>query len=234
MKNGKELTTKSTGMSLENVASMDFEKVFHKAVEIFSDQMMLEKDPNEITVKDLEVSKAKANNFLDAIAGVLEISHQVEVLSAEKDKFKRSDELRVLNSLRRSTEKCALGLESTISMAQERLEMLMQDISQADPEKIAMLQAVLNSCVETGQKLIGSMSRLVQLERMSGGRVWGANRYANLGMRTVEGLDKASTTKGLPGYTTGRAGPREISVSDIAGLEEDEDSFDDDLEDADL
>jgi len=84
----EEISVSTAVMSLTDVANMDFREVFKKAVDIFSDQAMLSKDVSEITIKDLEISKAKANNFLDAIAGILELSRQVDILSAEKYKFK--------------------------------------------------------------------------------------------------------------------------------------------------
>lgn len=224
----KELALSSVVTSLGDVAQMDFSKVFDKAIEVFSSQAMLDKPASEVTIKDLEISKAKANNFLDAIAGIIEISHQVEVLSAEKEKFRRQDELDILNSLRRTIAIQSKALEKNAHIAAQQLEHIssqMEDAESAlavDSERLALIQSVLNSSIDIGSKLISSAAKLIHLERHSGGRVWGNNRYAAGNIRLIDGLDKADKTKGKPGAMRGLdGGPRELSMEDIEGLEDD-------------
>jgi len=86
-------------------SSADLLKLFETAAQVFSDQAMVGSGAKDTTVKDLELTKAKANSFLDALNGVIEIQHQVEILSAQQQGFKRNDELRVLNLQRETNER---------------------------------------------------------------------------------------------------------------------------------
>jgi len=213
-KNVQEVATIPT--SLTDVATIDFEKVFITAVEILSDQAMLNKDPSQVDLKELETSRARADNLLSAIGGVIKISHQVDIISAERDKFKRSDELNILNSLRRSCEDSALALEDNAKLARERLTEMMEDPKDVKPEEISSVQDVLHSNIDAGQKLIGSISRLIQLERMSGNRPWGNDSSSSMSISLIEGLGE----KGKGGK--GKKGPiRELSPEEVYAASDD-------------
>lgn len=182
-----------------DIATIDYNLVAKTAVELFADQALLGKNATDITIKDLETSRAKSNNFMEAIAGLVEISHKVELLSAEKDKFKRADELRTLNMQRDMIEMQTKGVHKTLEMAIERLEQLEKNLREgfADEDEenkvtdqIAMMQQVMTMSVDTGQKLVASLSRLIQLERYSGGRSWGySQRAMTTNIKLVEMLD---------------------------------------------
>jgi len=216
----EEISVSTAVMSLTDVANMDFREVFKKAVDIFSDQAMLSKDVSEITIKDLEISKAKANNFLDAIAGILELSRQVDILSAEKYKFKRVDELEILNSLRRTIALQAKSLEKNAFVAQSQLDIMINDPLSTDPEKLALVQSVLNSSIDVGNKLITSTAKLIHLERHSGGGSWGNHRHGGLSIKTIDGLDLAGRLKGKA--TASSSGPRELTPEDIQNLDDED------------
>jgi hypothetical protein len=217
----KDLDISTVVNSITDVANIDFSKVFEKAIEIFSDQAMLDKSVSDITIKDLEISKAKANNFLDAIAGVIEISHQVDVLSAERDKFRRKDELAILNSMRRTVATQTEALEKNAMIASAQLSKMMETPETIDAERLALLQSVLNSSIDVGSKLISSASKLIHLERHSGGKPWGSNRYGVGSIKTISELDKADSAKGKSGVMKGAGGgPRELSRKDIEALDE--------------
>lgn len=205
--------------SFADVANIDFTKVYEKALEIFSDQAMLDKDPANISVRDLEISKAKANNFLDAIAGIIELSHQVDVIAAAKDNFKRSDELAVLNSLRRTCTLGAKGVEKLLRKSIQHMEYLesLED-AEVTVQDIAGLQTIINENVNTSQKLIASMSRLIQLERLSGNRPFGSGRSGTLSVGHLKEFGKEDPTAGA-------VGPRQLSKQEVAAMLEDEDDF---------
>ena len=214
MQKNRELMLVGEG-TLNDVANIDFDKVFKKALELLSDQAMLGQDTKNISIKDLEISRSKVNNFLSAIGGILEISHQVELLSAEKDKFRRKDELTILNSLRRCCEMSAKTLEGNMKLTQGKLNALEADINEVSPESIAILQSVLHSNIDAGQKLIGAISRLIQLERLSGARSWGGHRDTNPSITLIEGLDKGDRGKNK----SSRGAPREIKMDELEDLD---------------
>ena len=188
--------------------ALDFEKVYERAVTIFSEQTMLNKDPDKVTLKDIELSRSKAANFLDAISGVLEIGHQVEVLSAETNKFKRKDELEILQDLLLTCKKQAKFVSRNIDLAQERLEEL-YETEDPDSEQIALLSNIMNCSIDSSQKIISSMARLVQLERMSGSRPYG-NSKSNISHYSSDSNDEK---KELP------AKPRKLTKEDLQNID---------------
>lgn len=182
--------------SMADVSDMDFEKVFKKAVQIFSDQAMLDKDPRNISIRDLEISKAKANNFLDAIAGLVELQHQVEVISASKHGFKRADELTVLNVMRKTCEISAQSVEKMLRKAMKHMEYIEGlDESEIKVEDMVNLQNLINENVGISQKLISSFSRLLQLERMSGNRPYGTVRSSSISTGHIKEFSKTDSNK---------------------------------------
>lgn len=215
------------------LVEMDFSKMFDKAVEIFNEQMGFDKDPKDIKLADLELSRAKAKNYIEAIANIAEISHQVEVLKAERDKFKRSDELGVLNSLMRTLQGQASITERSAQMIQDKMDEYESDMSQVGPEELALLQTVLQSNIDTTSKIIAGTSRLIQVERLSGGRSWG--RSGSGGERISVGLLPPKEVPGRgaggkksgeeddegEGQGSGNAGERkvrEISIDEAAEI----------------
>jgi hypothetical protein len=202
------------------IRGLDFDMIYAKASEYFKELAGF--DGEDVTITSLEVSKRKADNFLSSMSGLLEIAHQVEVLSAERDKFRRKDELDVLNSLRRACAKASNSLEQTMGMAEDRMEMLRANPEGVDPESIALLQSVLHQSIDTAQKLISAFSRLVQLERMSGGRPFGAVKAATMSsMNLIQGLSEADQQNKMTGFAKsgGKVSVRALSEEEYEDLE---------------
>jgi hypothetical protein len=202
------------------IQGLDFDMIYQKASEYFKELAGFDND--DVTITSLEVSKRKADNFLSSMSGLLEIAHQVEVLSAERDKFRRKDELEVLNSLRRACGMASNSLEHTMKMAQDRMNVLMNAPEGVDPESIALLQSVLHQSIETAQKLISAFSRLVQLERMSGGRPFGAAKAAAISnMGLIQGLSEADQQNKMSGFAKsgGKVSVRPLSEEEYEDLE---------------
>lgn len=178
--------------------SFDFQAMLTKASQLLGEQAMMGAAANgRQDLKTLELNKAKATNFLDAINGIIEVKHQVELLAAQEKSFKRSDELDVLNMLMNTCRIQAKGIAKTLVLARKRINVLIKAASKEDisreesvqiTEEIAILQNVLTASVDTTQKQIAAFSRLVQLERLSGNRPWAVSRAKPISYSTVEGL----------------------------------------------
>jgi len=203
-------TELSTAITAKDLSNLDFKQVYEKAVEIFSEQALLNKKPSEVTLKDIELSRAKASNFLEAISGVLEIGHQVEILSAEQNKFKRGYELTILQKLLKSCDMQASFVEKNLTIIQERLDALFKN-DDADPEQIALLQSIMNSSIDASQKIIASMARLVQLERMSGSRPWGREKSQQTNIAMINALEPQSEKP--------KEAPRKLTAEDLEQYE---------------
>lgn len=202
--------------NLSDIATIDFEQVFQTAVGLFSDQAMLkEKDISKVTIKDLEAARAKSDSFLESIGHIFEISNQVELLQADSKKFKREDELNLLHSLRRSCQMMAEALETKLKITVAKLgdmeKKLAESPDEVDIEQLIGVQAVMQSCVDTSQKLIASSSRLIQAERFSGLRPWGHSKSKGASISTIEGLDNRDD----PGDARSGKGPRPLQEGEI-------------------
>lgn len=208
---------------------MDFKGLLDKAVEILNDQASFNTKGSEISVAKLELNKARANNFLDAIYGVVEVKHQLEILAAQEFAFKRTDELELLNTYRRTATLQAKGGERIIRMVMKRMKKLRADLAQEDPEQyssrgeyaserariteqIALMKTILDSTVDSLQKQVATTSRLIQLERMSGNRPWSAARSKLNNLGTIKGLEDH---EGDEDSVSGE-GPREMTADELA------------------
>lgn len=204
--------------SLSTLASLSMDDIFNKAVEIFGEQALLTKKPEDITIADLELSRLKSGNFLESLRGLQEVSHQMEVISAEKDRFKRGDELKILNSLLRTCASSATCLEDNVNIAYEKLSDMKENITDADPEKLAMLQSVINSNVDTAAKLTSSLSRLIQLERMSGSRPWGDKKLPMANAAQLSAWQEMERSKQIEQGAYNGNGPRRFTVEEVEGF----------------
>lgn len=224
--NGKELVEAEDWVAnlRQPDGTLNFRAVAQKAWELLGEQAMVGKENADITVEGLELGRAKASSFLDAINGLLEVSHQVELLQAEQYKFKRTDELKIMHSLRRLCGHQAKNLEKTVKIASKRLEELMEGIDEdlvgsERADAIAQMQSVISSNIDGAAKVTSSFSRLVQLERISGGRPWSGN---NRGKATNPGAVKLLSeveerNKDGSEDIRGERGPRELTEDEIMG-----------------
>lgn len=166
-----------------NYADTDFRTLYETAMSLFSQQATQAlKNNNEVDLKDIELTKAKANSFLDAINNVMAVKHELDVASAEKHKFKRKDELELLNNLRIvstiQSEVCVKNAEyirkkvySVYDNAEARGE-------EVDVQELGTLNNILESNIDSSNKITAQSARLIQLERFSGSRPWGSRTYA--------------------------------------------------------
>lgn len=197
---------------------VDFNVLFNKAVELFTDQASLTNTGEEVTLRDLETKRLKATNFLDGINGLIELQHQLEVIQEEKHKFKRKDELATLNTLRETVHRQSEILQKHVDVTYYKLEELMKSLDKdfedddkrlAQVDKIALIQEILDKQVTTGQRIIAGISRLIQLERFSGSRPFGIARQGSTSISLIEGLE--SKEEGVPEKTP----PRQLTEEEM-------------------
>lgn len=207
--------------SITDVTNIDFEGVFTEAVAIFAEQALMTKDAGDIDIKALQLSKAKADNFLAAIGGMTEISHKVELLAAEKYKFKRIDELNLLNSLRRQFEQATSFSAQTIDLCATRLNDLvermgtndMSSIQIEDLEKLGALQGSMENAINTLNTISLGAGKLIKTERESGGRSMGNTKNNTTNINTfLKTFETAKDTKGGP---DGATAPRKLTEEEL-------------------
>lgn len=167
-----------------SVGELNFTTLYDKALKVFSEQAMMGAEGTDIDVAALKKSKMKSENFLDAVAGILEIAHKVDLLEAQKDKFKRVDELRILNSLRTQFEKSAEFSDQILDSCRGQLEHLMREMETGvldleNIEKLSMMQGIMERAVGNLSTISSGTTRLIKSERETGGRSSGTTGGGN-------------------------------------------------------
>ena len=220
-----------------DVSTIDFKKVAEKAVELFADQSLIKKDADKVTLKDIELSKSKANTFLDSLAGLVEVQHKIDLISTYNQGFKRSDELEILNSLREIVSIQTKELKRNMEIARGQQDHLIKALERCEDDEegqdkreqltvhIGLLRDTIRESVDTGQKLISSTNRLIQLERYSGGKSWGNKPSATSNIKLID-MDSGEEGKGGV-----KKPPRAISADEMSDIEsasiETSDDYDD-------
>ena len=176
---------------------LNLKKVFDNAIAVFTDK--------DVSLPDLALQSAKTHSFLDSISGVTAASHEFEVLSGDKDKFKRVDELYLLNALR---EQCGEQVETNGELGkviQTKLQEMRENSTEFTPEEIANFMLVVDTHRKGTTEMITNVDKLIRLERSSGGREWGPRKSINPNIGYLSGVDAMS--RGLEMGANGRIGP---------------------------
>lgn len=204
--------------SVTDIVTLEYDSILNEAIKIFTDQALITKKADEVTLQDIQLAKGKSENFLASIAGLIEISHKVELLSAERHKFKRKDELELLNSLREQFHKSAKFSNKIIDSCLSRLDALEERMSSNDtlkPEDFAefmMLQNYMNSAIETLTAINTGTGKLIKTERESGGRSGNDSKVTATNISNfLSGL--ASDSKGKNIQKTNK--PRKLSQKEV-------------------
>lgn len=154
--------------------SVDYQKIFKKALTLFTDQASSDE---KVDLSQIELTRAKANSFLEGLSNIVSVQHEIDIISAEKARFKRTDELRILNNLRQQCEAHSEVGKKMMEIILVRMNDMQEQMAQGLPievEDLSLLQNLLEQNIDSTNKVIVSTSRIIQLERFSGSRPWGS------------------------------------------------------------
>jgi hypothetical protein len=159
------------------VAGINFEEILTEAVTLFAQQALITRDSETVTLKDLQLAKGKADNFLSSISNMLEISHSVDLLSAEKYKFRRADELKLLNNLREQFNEAAEFSRESMKFCKDGLTRIQNKMQQEgyaitadDMAEFNMYQGHMANSIATLNTIAKGAGQLIKHERETGGR----------------------------------------------------------------
>lgn len=133
---------------------INFEVALQQALSMFSDQALLTQDPDRISLESIELTKAKANSFLDSINNLLHVAHLNELIAADKMKFKRVDELAALNPLLQSFRLAAEASQRSVTFLVKEMDSIIIDLEKEGKESY-----MLGSWEEKGKKKQGKVER---------------------------------------------------------------------------
>lgn len=195
---------------------IDFRSLFKQAAALIQEQSLINVDPNTISLKSMELSKAKANSLLEALHNVTLVTHSAEILNADSQKFKRVDEMSVLNPLLKAFGQAAVVGENSMRILVKKLEeaeasMKIESGSLEEEETKARIlnymQEAYGMCIDNLNKIVAGSARLIQLERFSQGRPWGAAATSRGNIGYIDALDSGAKVpeNGAPGATPARA-----------------------------
>lgn len=215
----KEAISNVPSVSLDHGA-IDFKALLSKAVGIIQEQSLVGQDPASITLKSMELSKAKANSLLEALHNIVLVTHTSEILSADSLKFKRAEEMGVLKPLLTAFNQAAQAGEKSMIILVKKLteaEENMKEVGTLEEEEtkariLNYMQEAYGACIDNLNKIVAGTARLVQLERFSQGRPWGAVGVSRGNMGYIEKLDPESAPlpdAGAVGATPARPLTRE-------------------------
>ena len=147
--------------------------IYQKGKQLIEEQAMIGEDHQNLDLLELETRRAKTENFKASLRGIMEVSHELELLSAKSEQFKRKDELALLNSLRLSCTKHAKALENVGNLIMDRIETMMVDPTTIDMKELDALQEAAIRNLKQLESVVAQSEQIIRIERMSGGRPYG-------------------------------------------------------------
>lgn len=160
--------------------SLDFNGLQSKMIELINAQAMV--DVKDISLSEIELTKAKADNYLQALNNMLEIADRFELIQAQAKKFKRTDELDMLNTLRETVHLAGQIGQRNMKQAARVQDAILSNIDEdglgggVGVEALSGVEEILEQNVGRVSKLTATAAELIKLERESGGRPMGQNR----------------------------------------------------------
>jgi len=203
---------------------VDYEAIYGQALQLFGEQA---KTGVNGDIDDINLTKARTENFMSSLAGMLEISNKIELLLGNGDKFKRIDELRLLNKLRTQYEKSADFSEYMIDMCTSKLDEIKEGVEENGIDEETLLEAgqlsgLMSNAISNLKTLSEGTSKLIKAERETGGRSYGNdNSLVNVNNYNNSYTDMSDNKKK---YSSKNVKPKKISMEEaIKMLEHDSD-----------
>lgn len=162
---------------------VDFGGMLNSALSLFHNQAKKAMSPS-VRAGELEEARSKSRNFMDSIVSTHVVQHMADIMEGSSESFKRADELRTLNTLRHQCDlQAMLGMKHT-EMCMHTVDKLYREAQVAETSedslnKIQAAQVIMDGSVSTTQKLVNSLGRLIQLERLSGNRPFGISQVTS-------------------------------------------------------
>jgi hypothetical protein len=191
--------------------SLDFEQLFQEAAELFHKQALTSQDKNA-TLKDIEVARASASSFLDALNNALEVTHLAEMAATRKKEFKRDDELAVMNPMLKSYQAAARLCQKSMDGLVRRLDLAYENFDNLQIAEIKQLQDAYAFAIDNMNTLVTGFSKLLTMQRKTGG--------LRLGARDTAGAQSITYIKGLEDEGAGKPKqkPRVLSAEEFKNL----------------
>lgn len=221
-KDKKELSVVEPSSLVES-GNVNFNTLYDTAIDLISDQALVASESGELSMADLRLSKAKTENFMDAIGSMLEISHKVEMLSADPKKFKRGRELDLLNGLFSQYEEGYAFLKSSMTICTDQLERIQQkaeddELTQEDIDQMVSLRSLMSDSMKMLKSLAAGSVDLIKAERETGGRSVGGGGGPAITMQSF--MESFEGGKGGGKGKKGADKPRKLSDEEISGARE--------------
>lgn len=180
--------------SEERAPVLNFSQAYNTMVELIRDQATLSNNGHqEADLKSLQLTRAKAQNYLEAVFNVVQLSHLHEIVESDAQKFRRVEEMEVMNPLLRSLKLAAIAGEKSLTYLTRKLDVALEameceiEVDEQDrtlntkrmqkhllqTEMIASIQAAHTAALENVNRIVAGLTRVIQLERFSGARPWG-------------------------------------------------------------
>lgn len=151
--------------------SINMQQLLDSAINIFSKQALCSIDDSDLT--NVALVKEKAENFKCAVNNIIQLSTQLDSLVAHKNRFRHSDELRILNNLRNQCETQAKMNSVVTDFVHKELTNLIETCQ--SPRELEQYQSMLDANIRRSKDIISAIDTLIKLERLSGNRHVGSH-----------------------------------------------------------
>lgn len=206
-----------------NDAEIDTSLLLNHATKLLAENLIQACSDNDITPSELHLSKLKTQNLMDSISNVIEVTHGIELIKAQKSQFKRADELTILNSLRTQYEAATEQSDRTVKLLSEhasrlldKLENNSDEFTEEDWLKLSTTQRHLYSSVDLMGNIGTGIQKLIKTERDTGGR-----STSNRGSIRYEKTEAPNSS--LPDGPPNRPKPRMVDINkDLGGYSDDD------------
>lgn len=134
-----------------------------------------EEKEDKTSLKDLTLDRAKTENFMQGVDDMIELSHKAELLTTDAFKFKRRDELQLMQSLLNIFLRVSEFTEQRIELAVRTLEVMLAKPAAFNMDMIKLVEEQLNDGLDKACVISDKIEKLIKTERFSGNRGWGPN-----------------------------------------------------------
>ena len=210
--------------------TVNFKGLYNSALEVFGKQAELafeddggfssggggSRRSNIEKLEKLELVKAKSDSLLDAVSNIQKIRHELEIMAESEGSFRRGVELDLLGEL---LESCRMQARISKKMGDRisaRIDELLDVVSggggvgvgeegelsiESAKAELDMLNMALDINIDKTNKIISSSAKLIELERKSGSRPWGARSGAEIQKNTTFNIRALESMNGGAGMS---------------------------------
>lgn len=139
---------------------IDFNRHLETVSQLVIDQAQLSQDTTINDIAALEMGEVRVGSYMNAITNMLGVTHLADIISADDVKFKRRDEMEVLNPLLQSYKAAARSSNRVVSYLARQLDRNVDAIEELEQEGIHVTDLTDYALTTNNKELEKSLKRV--------------------------------------------------------------------------